>query len=118
MKRIGTRSNEAFWWSLFSAGGVMSALFVPVLIVLTGFVLPFVGDSATNYRRVSHALSFWVVRIVLLGVVTLSFFHCAHRIRHVLPTVGLRMSPGLLAVVCYGTAFAGAVATFAALVRL
>ena len=118
MKRSGTRSNEAFWWSLFSAGGVMSALFVPVLIVLTGFVLPFVGDPAGSYHRVAHALSFWMVRIALLGVVTLSFFHCAHRIRHVLPTVGLRITPGLLAVLCYGGAFAGSVATFAALVRL
>jgi fumarate reductase subunit D len=118
MKRLGTRSNEAFWWSLFSAGGVMSALFVPVLIVLTGFLLPFVGEPAANYQRVAHAMSFWIARIVLLGLMTLSFFHCAHRIRHVLATVGVRMTPGLLAVVCYGGAFAGAVATFAALVRL
>ncbi len=38
------RSNEAFWWSLFAAGGVLAALFVPVLVVMTGFVLP----SAAN----------------------------------------------------------------------
>ena len=39
------RSNEAFLWSLFSAGGVMAALFVPALVLVTGLVLPFLGPS-------------------------------------------------------------------------
>ena len=34
------RSSEAFWWALFSAGGVMAALFVPAFVIVTGFLLP------------------------------------------------------------------------------
>ena len=30
------RSSEAFWWALFSAGGVMAALFVPAFVIVTG----------------------------------------------------------------------------------
>ncbi|MES4792526.1 MAG: fumarate reductase subunit D, partial [Chloroflexota bacterium] len=30
------RSNEAFWWSLFSAGGVISAFLLPITILITG----------------------------------------------------------------------------------
>lgn len=112
------KSKEAFWWSLFSAGGVMSALFVPVLIVLTGFVLPFVDPTRASYSRLLSAISFWPVRIILAGVICLSFFHCAHRIRHVAPSIGIRPSPALLYLVCYGAALAGAVATVIALVRL
>jgi len=115
-----SRSNEAFWWSLFSAGGVMSALFIPVFIVLSSFLIPFAGSQSdeTRYDHLVHAVSFWPVRLVLLVVLALCFFHCAHRIRHVVTTVGLRISDGLLAVVCYGAALAGAIATVFVLARL
>lgn len=104
------RSREAFWWSLFSAGGVVSALFVPVLVLLTGFILPFLPDSdaATRYQRLSHLLASWPARGLIFVILFLSFFHCAHRIRHLLSTVGLRLGPGLLAGLCYGAALAGA----------
>ncbi len=103
------RSNEAFWWSLFSSGGVMSALFVPVLVVVTGFALPFFGgdDPAALYERVYGWASMWIVRIALLGIVGLSFFHCAHRIRHILMDVGLRAARSPLMVLCYGAAAVG-----------
>ena len=34
------KSNEAFWWSLFSAGGVLSAMFLPAFVVISGLILP------------------------------------------------------------------------------
>ena len=34
------KSNEPIWWSLFSAGGVVAALLVPVRIFLTGIAWP------------------------------------------------------------------------------
>ena len=34
------RSNEPAFWSLFSAGGVLTALVIPVLVVLLGFAAP------------------------------------------------------------------------------
>lgn len=103
------RSNEAFWWSLFSAGGVTSALFVPVLVVVTGLALPFFGgdDPAALYERVYGWASMWMVRIALLGIIGLSFFHCAHRIRHILLDVGLRAARSALMVLCYGAAGVG-----------
>jgi fumarate reductase subunit D len=35
------RSPEPLLWLLFSAGGVASALFVPVLVLLFGLAFPF-----------------------------------------------------------------------------
>jgi fumarate reductase subunit D len=56
-----------------------------------------------------------VGRIVLFGVAALTFFHWAHRFRHVLIDVGLRRFSLALAVACYlaalgGTIWAGLVA--------
>lgn len=101
-------SGEAFWWSLFSAGGVMAALFVPAFVVVTGFLLP-AGDPAVAAARAEafgQAVGWWPVKIALLGVIVLSLFHCAHRIRHTLMDFGLRRYSGLLKVPCYGGALA------------
>ncbi len=107
-----SKSNEAFWWTLFSAGGVMTALFIPAIIVATGFLLP-TADSAVAAERFEHVYSAaagWPVRVVLFVVLGLSFFHCAHRIRHTLMDLGLRHIVGLLMLVSYGGASVGTLA--------
>ena len=105
------RSNEAFWWSLFSAGGVMAALFVPVLVIVTGLLLPF-GEAegfGAGYEEVHRVVSFWAVRLVTFVVFFLTFFHCAHRIRHILMDIGLRAASRSLFFACYGAAVVGTV---------
>ena len=100
------RSSEAFWWALFSAGGVMAALFVPAFVIVTGFLLP-AGDAAAAAERsaaFAGAVGWWPVKLALLGVVALSLFHCAHRIRHTLMDLGMRGYAGLLKLPCYGGA--------------
>jgi fumarate reductase subunit D len=103
-----SHSKEAFWWSLFSAGGVMAALFMPALIVATGLILP-ARDPAVSYEAMSEVHAFWLVRFAIFGVLMLTMFHCAHRIKHILMDLGLRGLSGLLTVVCYGGAAAGSV---------
>ena len=104
------RSSEAFWWALFSAGGVMAALFVPGFIVATGFVLP-TGNTVEGASTLAGELARWPVKVVLLGIVALSLIHCAHRIRHTLMDLGMRGVSGPLKVICYGAALAGTVWT-------
>ncbi len=104
-------SGEAFWWALFSAGGVMAAIFVPAFILVTGFLLPS-GDAAAaaeGAQRLAALAGWWPVKLVLLGVITLSLFHCAHRIRHTLMDLGMRRMAGFLKLPCYGGALAGSV---------
>ena len=115
-----TKTNEAFWWSLFSAGGVLAALFVPVMIFVTGFAVPFMmgEDVEAQHDRVVSLVRFWPVRIALFGVIFLSSFHCAHRIRHVLMDFGMRWAGVALMICCYSGALAGTVAAGLILVRL
>ena len=113
------QSNEAFWWSLVSAGGVAAALFLPAIVVLTGFVLPFAeGDTATRHEQLRELIGWWPVRVLLMLVISLSFFHCAHRMRHLLMDFGVRSTPLLLAVVFYAGAITGTVATVVVISRL
>ena len=99
-------SNEPFFWAIFSAGGMIVAFLLPVLIVITGFVVPAEG---IEFDQLDNLFGFWLVRLVIFGVAFLGFFHAAHRIRHLLKDLGLRSVATPVAVLCYLGAFAGAV---------
>ncbi|MGE0680076.1 MAG: fumarate reductase subunit FrdD [Candidatus Binatia bacterium] len=95
--------NEAFWWSLFAAGGGVAAMLVPIHIIVNGMGEPLGWTSPSWVRTVaSHPLA----KLYLLVLFSLPFFHCAHRIRHVLYDLGLRGLHTVVAVVCYGAALA------------
>ncbi len=102
------QSSEAFWWSLFSAGGVLSALFLPALVMASMLQPKLWGDHHTAaWDKMLATVSWWPVRIALFAVIFLSFFHAAHRIRHVVMDLGWRHATAPLAMACYGGAIAG-----------
>ncbi len=108
-------SNEAFWWSLFSAGGMMAALLVPVHIVVNGIAEPLGWVSVDHLRAlVSHPLT----KLYLFVLFSLPFFHCAHRVRHTLYDTRLRGYQTPIAVLCYGAAIIGTVAAGAILLSI
>jgi len=108
-----SKSNEPIWWSLFSAGGVIAALFLPVLILLTCIGLPFAesADQIFDYERILSLASHRIGRLFLLVVIALPFFHAAHRLRYVVADLGLEKLGPLLSVVCYGSAIIGTILT-------
>ncbi len=100
------KSNEAVWWSLFSAGGVVSAFFFPITMVLTGIAVPAGWVSAEGlHELVGHPLA----RLYLFVLISLPLFHWAHRFRYVVADLGLKGRGGILAIACYGTAVVGTV---------
>ena len=99
-------SNEPFFWAMFSAGGVIIALLLPVLIVITGFVVPAEG---IEFDQLDLLFNNVLVRLIILGVAFFSFVHAAHRLRHTLKDLGLRSVATPLAVLCYAAALAGTV---------
>jgi fumarate reductase subunit D len=100
------RSNEPFFWSLFSAGGVITALLAPVLIIVVGFVVP---AGQVGFDRLERILTNPVGRLVLFGLAFLTFFHWAHRFRHLLADMGLKSVALPLAVSCYVAALGASV---------
>ena len=99
------KTTEPIWWSLFSAGGMVSAMFFPVLMVITGFILP--SKDTLVLDRMHAAISHPIVKLILLGLISLPLFHWAHRFRYTLVDMGLKRADTLISVLCYGGAITG-----------
>ncbi|MCH8493542.1 MAG: fumarate reductase subunit D [Idiomarina sp.] len=93
---------EPIWWSLFSAGGVCFAVFVPAVVLVFAILAP-LGFITLDYSQiVSWYADIWGL-LFTGAVICLPAFHAAHRIRHGLHD--LQIGGGLLSVViCYGAA--------------
>jgi len=105
------RPIEPFLWLLFSAGGVMSALFAPVLIFLFGLAFPLGWLSPPDHARVLSVIGHPLGRLGIFVVCSLSLFHWAHRFRYTLYD-GLQIKHLNEAInsACYGGAILGTIA--------
>ena len=115
------KSNEPIFWSLFSAGGMVVALFFPILVLITGFLIPhhYAPHEALSYERVHAGVSgSIIVKLALFVVIALPFYHWAHRVKYMLADMGLRKIKLLLGILCYGSAIAATVATTVLLWRI
>ena len=93
---------------LFSVGGVMSAMLMPVLALLFGIAFPLGWLTPPSYEHLLLVLGHPVTRIVLFGLCALSLFHWAHRFRHTLyDGLQIKHLNEMIAVICYGGAIAG-----------
>lgn len=105
------RSHEPVFWSLFGAGGVVSALVLPALVLITGIAWPLglMSDGALGYARISTFAGSLLGGLALFFVISLTFWHAAHRIFHSLHDFGVQRGLGVWKVVCYGAALLGTV---------
>jgi len=104
------RRLEPLLWLAFSGGGVVSAVFLPVLVLLFGLAIP-LGWVRPDYNYLHAIFSFWLTRLVMLGLIVLMLFHWAHRFRYTLHDgLQLRRLEAPLAVLCYGGAVVGSLA--------
>ena len=109
------RSPKAVFWLLFAAGGTVTAFVLPVMVFITGIAPAFgLYESALSYGTMSAFVGNWFVKLVLLGVIFLALWHAAHRLRVCAHDFGIR-ADGPVAVVLYGLAAIGSVATVVAL---
>ena len=96
-----------FWWFMFSQGGLFAAVLLPVHILVQGILGPlgFVHDVNRNYDTWIGILGNPIVKLYLLALISLPFFHFAHRLRYLLVDLGVPAAKTLPAqVVFYGGA--------------
>ncbi len=107
MKR---QSNEAFFWMLFSAGGVVAALLIPVHLFLFGLAFPLGWIEPPTYENLLALVRLPVTRIYLFVLCSLPLFHWAHRFRYTLYD-GLQVKHlnEVIFSLCYGGAVVGTV---------
>jgi fumarate reductase subunit D len=110
-KQTDKPSSEAFFWVLFSAGGVVAALLIPIHLFLFLLAIPLGWAPAPSYEYLMSLLRMPVVRIYLFVLCSLPLFHWAHRFRFTLYD-GLKVKHlnELIFVLCYGGALAGTIA--------
>jgi fumarate reductase subunit D len=101
------RSNEPILWALFSAGGMLAALFLPVIVFLLWIAGPLGWVTPPSYVTLAALAHHPLTRLFLFGLAGLTFYHWAHRFRYTLYD-GLQLYHlnQLIAVLTYGLATA------------
>jgi fumarate reductase subunit D len=100
--------NKALFWSLFAAGGTLTAFVFPVLALIVLFAAYGSPPEIFAYEAMHGLLSNWLVKLVAFATVALALWHAAHRMRTALHGIGLR-ADGVIATVAYGLALLGTV---------
>jgi fumarate reductase subunit D len=102
------RPIEPMLWLLFSAGGVMAALFIPMTLFLFGLAFPLGWLTPPPYSHLRAIFHNPITRIVLFVVCSLSLFHWAHRFRYTLyDGLQIKHLNEVINTLCYGGAVVG-----------
>jgi fumarate reductase subunit D len=95
------------FWFLFSQGGVIAALLIPVHVLIQGILGPLtvVPVVDRHYDTWVNVLGNPLVKLYLLVLIAVPFFHFAHRLRYLLVDFGVHAAKSVPAqVVFYGGA--------------
>jgi fumarate reductase subunit D len=112
---MNERRVEPLVWLMFSGGGVLAAVFLPVLVLLFGFAFPLGWLASPDRAQLLAILGDPLARLFLLGMSVVLLVHSAHRFRYTLYD-GLQLKwKRTIAVLCYGAAVVGSVAALAVL---
>jgi fumarate reductase subunit D len=107
---VTKRRIEPILWLLFSGGGVIAAVFLPILVVLFGLAIP-LGWVEPDYSHLHAVVSHWLTRLVLLGLFVVMLFHWAHRFKYtVIHGLQLGRAETPISVLSYGGALVGSAA--------
>jgi fumarate reductase subunit D len=107
---MAKRSLEPFLWLLFSAGGVLAALLLPILLLLFGLAFPLGWLDPPGHEHLLAVLRHPLTRAVVFLLCMLSLFHWAHRFRYTLyDGLQIKHLNELINLFCYGGAVVGSV---------
>lgn len=109
--------NKALFWSLFAAGGTLTAFVFPVLALITLLAAYGNPPDIMAFDQMHGLLSNWIAKLVAFGTVSLALWHAAHRLRTALHAVGIR-ADGLISVLGYGIALIGTILCAAHLLQI
>ena len=113
------RHPEPLLWMLFSAGGVVSGMMLPILVLLLGLAMPLGWLPAPSRAELLQLLGNPVTRLALAALFVLSLFHWAHRFRHTLyDGLQIKHLNEVIAVASYGVALTGSIVALTLLWRV
>ncbi len=105
------RRIEPILWLLFSGGGLVAALMIPVLLLIFGVLVPLELVPRPTYEHLLAVFRNPLTRLVVIGVCVLALFHWAHRFKYTLyDGLQLKRLHGPINAVSYGGALLGSAA--------
>jgi fumarate reductase subunit D len=110
-------SNKPIVWGPFAAGGTLTAFLTPALIVLTLLAALGYTPDLLAYERLHGFAGHWLVKLALAGIVFLSLWSAAHRLRITCSDLGLHADVAVATIV-YAVALAGTGASVLYLSRI
>ena len=111
------RSNAPIFWLLFGGGGMMAALFGPIMVFITGIAVPIgllLPADAMSYPKMLAFAQNFIGKGFIFVAIFLFAWHAAHRIFHSLHEIGIHRGASAKALT-YGVA---AVVTVIAAINL
>jgi fumarate reductase subunit D len=113
------RSDEPVYWLLFGAGGVVAAILLPIMILITGLLVPLgvLNAETLSYDKMHALATSWWGAAILLAVIALPIYHAMHRIYHGLHDLGIHPTK-FLHYLLYGFAFLVSVAALTLLIQM
>ena len=107
---MGKKTYEPLLWLLFSAGGVMAALLIPILLFMFGVAFPIGWISSPDHAHLLAVFSHPLSRVILFLLCLLGLLHWAHRFRYTLyDGLQIKHLDEVINPCCYGAAVIGAV---------
>jgi len=98
-------SNKPIVWGPFAAGGTLTAFITPALILLTLLAALGQAPDLLAYERMHAFAGHWLAKVALAGVVFLSLWSAAHRLRITCYDLGVRADTAVATIV-YAAALA------------
>jgi fumarate reductase subunit D len=112
------RSNSPIFWLLFGGGGMVAALFGPVLVLITGLAVPLgLMSGLMSYPRMLAFAQNFIGKGFLFVVIALLAWHAAHRLLCSVHDLGIHKTVAVKSVFYGSAALITAVAAFS-LVRI
>jgi len=110
-------SNKPIVWGPFAAGGTLTAFLTPVLILLTLLAALGHAPDLLAHDRLHAFAGHWLAKVAIAGVVFLSLWSAAHRLRITCYDLGIRADT-VVASIVYAVALAGTGASVLYLTRI
>ena len=113
MPEYKVNRTEPFWWGMFSMGGVIAALLVPIHIFIDGLAVPLglLDGEVLGYEQMRALVAHPLAKVYLFVLIVPPLYHAAHRIRFSLYELGIREFRLSMDALCYGGALVGTGAT-------
>lgn len=111
------KSSKPIFWGPFAAGGTITAFVTPALVLVTLFAAMRFSPDMFTYDSIHAFAAHWLGKLIIFGIILLSLWHAAHRMRVTLYDFGLRADE-LAAVVLYSLAGLGTIMTLFYLLRI